>query len=41
MEFLNDWYAGRSDTLPEEALAKFRNKYESVSVVWPDKVPTI
>ena len=38
LEFLNDWYAGQSDSLPEESLAKFRNKYEGVSVTWPDKV---
>ena len=38
LEFLNDWYAGQSDSLPEESLTKFRNKYEGVSVTWPDKV---
>ena len=38
LQFLNDWYTERSDSLPEEALSKFRTKYEGVSVVWPDKV---
>ena len=38
LQFLNDWYTERSDSLPEEALTKFRTKYEGVSVGWPDKV---
>ena len=38
LEFLSEWYVERSDSLPEEALSKFRTKYDGVSVVWPDKV---
>ena len=38
LDFLSEWYADRSDSLPEEALSKFRSKYESVSVTWPAKV---
>ena len=41
LQFLNDWYTERSDSLPEEALSKFRTKYEGVSVGWPDKVDEV